>query len=91
MSAVFTGNGGILEVLFPFLPNMGGRLRLHSPNASLDEMFHQGPTTWSCQAQEVARVLRGEIPVRTPASDGLANMRVIDAVYRAAGMRVRGS
>ena len=37
-----------------------------------------------------AAVLRGE-PTLTPPSDSVANMRVIDAIYRAAGMKVRGT
>jgi hypothetical protein len=35
-------------------------------------------------------VLRGE-PVITTADDAVANMRVIDDVYRAAGLAVRGT
>ncbi len=37
-----------------------------------------------------AAVLRGE-PTLTPPSDSIANMRVIDAIYEAAGMKPRGT
>ena len=37
-----------------------------------------------------AAVLRGE-PILTPPADSVANMRVIDETYRAAGLRPRGS
>jgi predicted dehydrogenase len=35
-------------------------------------------------------VLHGDDTL-TPPSDSIANMRVIDAIYRAAGMKVRGT
>ena len=45
--------------------------------------------TYQCQLQAFAdAVLRGA-PTLTPPSDSVANMRVIDAVYRAAGMEPR--
>jgi predicted dehydrogenase len=37
-----------------------------------------------------AAVLRGE-PTLTPPADSIANMRVLDAIYVAAGMRPRGT
>ena len=37
-----------------------------------------------------AAVLRGE-PTLTPPADSIANMRVLDAIYRAAGMTPRGT
>ena len=48
-------------------------------------------TTYSCQLRAFTRaVLHGE-PVPTGPRDAVANMRVIDAVYAAAGLRPRSS
>jgi predicted dehydrogenase len=47
-------------------------------------------TTYSCQLRAFAgAVLRGE-PIATGPDDAVKNMRVIDAVYRAAGLPRRG-
>jgi predicted dehydrogenase len=49
-----------------------------------------GEPTYTCQLRAFASaVLRGT-PVLTPPSESVANMRVIDAIYRKAGLRVRG-
>jgi predicted dehydrogenase len=46
--------------------------------------------TYSYQLEAfAAAVLRGA-PVLTPPADSIANMRVIDATYQAAGLPVRG-
>ena len=48
-----------------------------------------GASTYSYQlAAFTAAVLRGE-PTLTPPADSVANMRVIDDIYRAAGMEPR--
>jgi predicted dehydrogenase len=50
----------------------------------------RGEATYTCQLQAFAgAVLRGEQVITTP-EDAVANMRQIDDVYRAAGLRVRG-
>ena len=43
----------------------------------------EGKATYRYQLQAFAAAVRDGGPVLTPPSDSLANMRVIDAVYRA--------
>ena len=50
----------------------------------------RGEATYTLQLRAfAAAVLRGE-PVLTSPADAIKNMRVIDAVYQAAGLPVRG-
>lgn len=77
-----------------------GELRLHpvfafqqfsvrSADGQRVERFFKARPTYEYQLDAfAASVLRGE-PVTTSAADGLENMTVIDAIYRAAGLPVR--
>ena len=47
--------------------------------------------TYSYQLDAFADAVHGGVPVLTPPADSVANMMVIDAVYRAANMRPRGT
>jgi len=47
-------------------------------------------TTSTNSTPSARRVLRGE-PTLTPPADSIANMRVLDAIYVAAGMTPRGT
>ena len=50
-----------------------------------------GESSYTCQLRAFAdAVLHGK-PVLTPASDAVANMKVIDDIYRAAGLEPRGA
>jgi predicted dehydrogenase len=49
----------------------------------------EGEATYWYQLRAFAQAVREGGPVLTPPSDSIANMRVIDAVYRAAGLPVR--
>lgn len=48
-----------------------------------------GPSTYVAQLDAVASALRNDTALPTEGEDSIANMRVIDAVYRAAGMPLR--
>ncbi len=89
VAARVTGDDGEMRVLNPTGPQALSVLRVRSPLGRRTEI----PTRRSTYAFQLDAfcdgVLRGT-PVLTSPSDALANMRVIDAVYEAAGMRLRG-
>lgn len=78
-----------LTVLNPFLPQMGHELRIESAGETVCEHLSL-TSSYVYQARNVLQVIRGEAPALTPGSEGVRNMHVIDGVYRASGMRVRG-
>ncbi|MCC7268505.1 MAG: Gfo/Idh/MocA family oxidoreductase [Caulobacteraceae bacterium] len=84
------GEAGRLEVANPFLPQLGHRAVLEAGGESRTERFDK-TATYVFQARHVVEVVRHGAAVRTPGEDGVANMAVIDALYRAAGLRPRGS
>ena len=50
-----------------------------------------GDATYTCQLRAFERAVRRGEPCITDAADGVANMRVIDAIYQKAGMKLRGT
>ena len=90
IGARVTGADGELRAFNPVGPHFVHSLRVRTPDAARRETFTRTPTyTFQLQAFCDA-VLRGaEVP--TGPADAIANMEVVDAVYRAAGMEVRAS
>lgn len=85
---VVDGEGGRLEVDNPFLPQRGHCLTLEVGGQRTEQTFDLTPT-YVFQARAFAKVVRGEPETWPSAEDGVANMAVIDAVYRAAGLSPR--
>jgi predicted dehydrogenase len=84
-----TGSRGELRADNPLVPHLGNRLRVRAGGKETDEMV-EGRSTYDHQLEAfAAAVLDGEAQP-TGGQDGIANMQVIDAVYRAAGMQPRG-
>jgi predicted dehydrogenase len=82
------GSRGTMQVdSFP-LPHLGHRLQLSAAGASLDETV-AGGTTYDYQLRALVEALRSGSEPPTSGEDSLANMRVIDAVYSAAGLPLR--
>jgi predicted dehydrogenase len=50
-----------------------------------------GDTTYTCQLRAFVEQIRGEMTFPTDGAEGVMNMRIIDAVYRAAGRPPRGT
>ncbi len=84
-----TGSEGELRADNPLAPHFGNRLRVRIGEKETSQMV-EGRTTYDHQLEAfAAAVLDGE-QQPTGGQDGVANMRVIDAIYRAAGMQPRG-
>jgi predicted dehydrogenase len=79
-----------LHVINPTNPQVWHRMRVKVDGVSRTERFSRRPTYEFQLDAFTAAVLRGE-PTLTPPSDSIANMRVLDAIYLAAGMHPRGT
>jgi predicted dehydrogenase len=85
-----TGDDGELRVANPIAPQAVSWLTVRSKEGKRTE-FPTRRATYAFQLDAFCdAVLRGG-PVLTPPADSLATMTVIDAVYRAAGMRPRST
>jgi predicted dehydrogenase len=94
--ARFSGDYGELIVTNPFLPGatpfpgeQGARLSIAYSDGSRLEERADLVSSWFCQANAFARLVRSWTPGFSAARDAVANMRVVDAIYRAAGMQPR--
>ncbi len=88
LHAVVRGTEGRLDVRMPFLPHIYHRLTVRA-RGRIRHARVDGPSTYVYQLRAFrAAVLEGR-PLATDGIDGTANLRVIDAVYRAAGLLPR--
>lgn len=85
-----TGDRGEMRVVNPTSPQLWHRMRVKSDGSTRTERFTHRPTYEFQLDAFCAAVLRGE-PTLTPPADSIANMRVLDAIYIAAGMTPRGT
>jgi predicted dehydrogenase len=88
VSAHVRGTGGSLSIFNFVLPQAYHRLTVRSGGKTLRERV-QGEPTYTCQLRAFAAAVRDGAPVLTPPADSVANMSVIDAIYRAAGLPAR--
>jgi predicted dehydrogenase len=84
------GERGELHVINPTSPQLWHRMRVKIGSSTRTEKFPRKPTYEYQLEAFCAAVLRGE-PTLTPPTDSIANMRVLDAIYLAAGMKPRGT
>jgi predicted dehydrogenase len=84
------GDRGELRVINPTNPQIWHHLRVKVDGKARSEKFPRKPTYEYQLEAFCAAVLRGE-PTLTPPADSIANMRVLDAIYEAAGMTPRGT
>lgn len=89
LRASVRGERGELHVFNPVAPHFFHRLRVRSPDGDRRERV-PGDATYTGQLRAFVRWVREGVPMPTDAAHGVANMRVIDAVYRAAGLSPRG-
>jgi predicted dehydrogenase len=85
-----TGDAGVLELDNPVSPHSGATLSLEAPNAPMPQFVSGGDTTFHYQLRHVLEVIEGRAKPITGGDDAIGNMRAIDAIYRAAGLKPRG-
>lgn len=90
VSVTVTGADGALRVFNPTGPQFGHRMTVRR-NGTKERVRVDGAktATYTYQLEAFRNAVRDGAPVLTPPADSVANMRVIDAVYRAAGLPVR--
>ncbi len=86
---VVDGTRGRLHAVNPMSPHNGHELTIAIEGEGVQEEV-EGDTTYFHQMQHVLDVLAGKTKQITGGEDAVANMRVIDAIYEAAGMAPRG-
>jgi predicted dehydrogenase len=89
-SFVARGDRGELKVINPVGPHYGHQLTITTPGGTTNETV-PGDTTYTHQLRALVAALRGDRNAfPTDATDGVIGMRIIDEVYRAAGLPPRG-
>ena len=89
LGARVDGDKGDLRVFNPYAPHLFTRLTVRSNGKRRTEPRPSREPTYLFHLRAFAgAVLRGE-PILTGPADSIANMRVIDAAYRAAGLEPR--
>jgi predicted dehydrogenase len=84
------GDKGVLEIDNPVTPHSGATLSIENDSPSLPQIFSDGETTFHYQLRHVLECIAGRAQPLTGGNDAIDNMRGIDAIYRAAGLRPRG-
>ena len=90
LHAVAVGDRGELRVFNPTSPQLYHRMKVTADGKSRVERFPRRPT-YEYQLDAFAAAVLDGADTLTPPSESIANMRVIDAIYGAAGMKVRGT
>jgi predicted dehydrogenase len=88
VSARVTGVLGEMRIFNYLAPQVYHRLSVRTP----DRRWHErvaGEATYTHQLRALLAAVRDGTPVITGPEDAIANMMVIDAIYRAAGMEPR--
>jgi predicted dehydrogenase len=88
MGARVTGEHGALKVTNLTAPQLFHRFTVTTPERTTREKVNGEATYWYQLGAFVAAVRNGA-PVLTPPADSIANMRVIDTIYEAAGLEPR--
>jgi predicted dehydrogenase len=83
------GNGGEIRVDNLLVPHLGHRMEI-TTSAGVRTEQRNGGTTYDYQLEAFAAAVLDGGPRITGGADAIANMRVIDAIYRAASMSPRG-
>ncbi len=84
------GSVGELRVFNPTGPQMGYRMTVRRGGTKRRIRVEGAKkATYTYQLEAFVAAVRDGAPVLTPPADAIANMSVIDAVYRAAGLGVR--
>lgn len=85
-----TGERGELKIGNPFAPHLFHFLKLKTANGNSKEQLKGLDTSYDYQLRAFLAAARGGPKLLTDGAEAVANMRVIDAAYLAAGMPRRG-
>jgi predicted dehydrogenase len=88
LSARVEGTEGTLKVLNPIAPQYFHRMSVRTAAGSRREKV-AGDATYTHQLRAFVDAVEHGTPTLTPPSESVANMRVLDAAYRAAGLEPR--
>jgi predicted dehydrogenase len=87
-----SGDDGALNLFNPTGPQFGYRMTVKTGGRKRRVKVDGAKTpTYVYQLTAFRDAVRDGTPVLTPPEDSIANMRVIDAIYEAAGLPVRGT
>jgi len=90
ITARVVGEAGEMRVLNPILPQLYHRLQVQTTTDTRTERF-PGDSTYTYQLRAFVDAVQGKSTLLTDGRDGVANMRVIDAVYAKAGLQQRSA
>ena len=88
LRVVVTGSKGTMRVFNPTTPHMFNRLSVVSEGKRHHERVAGGPT-YNYQLEAFRAAVQDGAPTFTPPTESVANMDVIDAIYKAAGLEPR--
>lgn len=83
------GDKGVMEIQNPVAPHQANKISISTDKAKRIETI-PGETTYFYQLRAFRDWVNGGPPMITDATDGVRNMRVIDAAYLKAGFPLRG-
>jgi predicted dehydrogenase len=89
-SFIAHGERGELKVTNPVGPHWGNQLTVKVGGDEKSESV-SGDTTFTYQLSAFVKAVRGEAKFPTDAAEAIVNMQLIDDVYRAAGLPLRGT
>lgn len=89
ITALVRGDAGDLRVTNPFVPQLFHRIVVRAKAGRRVERVSR-EATYTYQLRAFLGAVRGELDPPTGPANAIANMRVIDAVYRKAGLQPRG-
>jgi predicted dehydrogenase len=85
-----TGDRGELTIINPIAPHHGNQITLKTADGVKHEHV-VGDPTYTCQLRAFVAQISGGETFPTDGAEGVINMRIIDDVYRAAGLPPRGT
>ena len=89
MGARVTGSAGTMRVFNPIMPQAYHRLTITTAAGKRRERVPRQPSSYLAQLIAFRDAILHGTPFPTHVDDAVANMRVIDACYRAAGLAPR--
>jgi predicted dehydrogenase len=84
------GSDGQLQVFNPFHPHWFHRLSVKGRSGKLNEQG-RGNNSYTLQLRAFVKAIRGEMKLNTDPTDAIGNMQLIDAIYKKAGLKLRGN